>query len=696
MPSRPYPAIEPKPYLGIYLAAGKPDQSAQSCKENVYIQVGGVIQGTPAAKAGIKDDDIILSMNGTPVCNDEEHILSSFKKTIEQQKIGSLVALDILRNGRKIFLTAALEELPTHVQGEAKHPDIGTCPERASMLDKALRAHNALSAYDTILDDLYKRSNLVHNPGSAYEKNSHPLQLSEVTYLLRHPLAAGEVAKESSQRVTTPLEETHWQMGPVFQRAAALLDIELAPSGRPAEISFPALLGAMEDAKKRVEEALGNLTPKERALLQSKALNPMDDAAWNEVLDISTKVDRAKLLNALTPLLSFLTRDNLALLKKDLIRRFGNNKVPILYEAVTPMGKVIVGGAGPNVYTEDAALILDLGGDDLYLNNAGGTRPGMPVALVIDWGGNDHYLGRENFSQGAGVLGVGFLIDLGGDDTFVSLEGSQGAGFWGVGVLYHGDGNGIFSASRFSQGMGQMGLGLLMNRKGDDRYLCSYGGQGLGLLNGAGLLIDEAGNDFYQLGGLEPDFRDPAKATQSFGQGFGLGVRAEKEMNGAPGGLGMLIDKEGNDTYIADYFAQGASYYYGLGILDDRAGDDQYLSGRYSQGAGIHSSIGVLIDRRGNDFYYASFGVAQGMGHDYGVGYLEDDRGDDRYQGGVLVQGAATNGGLGILIDPRGTDLRTSTANGQAYAEGETGMGIMIKKGRTVDAADFKIGIKKE
>lgn len=122
-----------------------------------------------------------------------------------------------------------------------------------------------------------------------------------------------------------------------------------------------------------------------------------------------------------------------------------------------PVGRVIIGGTGPNVYTEDAALILDLGGDDLYLNNAGGTRPGMPVSLVIDWGGNDRYLGRENFSQGAGVLGGGFVIDLGGDDTFISLDGSQGAGFWGVGVLYHGDGNGVFSAGQVFPGHGTDG-----------------------------------------------------------------------------------------------------------------------------------------------------------------------------------------------------------------------------------------------
>jgi hypothetical protein len=697
MPSKPYPPIEPepKPYLGIYLGSKKLEHPLQPCKENIFIQVAGVINGTPAAKAGFKDDDIILSFNGLPTCNDEEHIMSSFKKMIERQKIGSTVTLDILRNDQKLSLTATLEELPTHEQQEARHPDIGNCPGQTSALEHALHAQNALPVFNSILDELYKESNSVHNPGSAYEKKSHPLQFKEVTYLMRHSLAAGEVAKELSQRVTAPLDEKHWQLGPVVQRAAALVDIEIPPVDRPAEISFPALLRIMEETKKRIEEALSNLTPEEKALLQNKALNPMDDDQWNEILEISMKVDRTKLLNAFSPLISLLTRNSLSFLKEDLIKRFGSNKGPILYETMTPIGKVIVGGAGPNVYTEDAALVLDLGGDDLYLNNAGGTRPGMPVSLVIDWGGNDRYLSKENFSQGTGILGGGFLIDLGGDDTFIALDGSQGAGFWGIGFLFHGDGNGVFNARRFSQGTGLMGTGLMISRRGDDRYLCSFGGQGLGLFGGAGILIDETGNDFYQLGGLEPDFRDPTKATVSMGQGFGEGVRPEEDKNGVPGGIGMLIDNEGDDTYIADYFSQGASYYYGLGVLDDRAGDDQYLSGRYSQGAGIHSSVGVLIDRRGNDFYYSSFGVAQGMGHDFGVGYFEDDGGDNQYWGGTLVQGAATNGSLGIFIDLQGNGQHTAVSKGQAYAE-ENGMGILINKGRALDAAAIKIGVKKD
>ncbi|HET7318013.1 MAG TPA: PDZ domain-containing protein, partial [Nitrospirota bacterium] len=655
----------------------KVEQNGAACKENVFIQVAGVMNGSPAAKAGLQEDDVILTLGGSPTCTDGGDTMLSFKKLIERQKTGVPLSLDILRKDQKFSLTVVLEEMPVNDQPEANHPGLEQCPERSSTLQRALGAENALPLFNTISNELYRRSNLAHNPGSAFEKKSNPLQLREVTYLMRHPQAAGEAARELSERISTPLSERDWQAGEVVRKAASLLDIELAPSLRLSEITFPALLHVMEETKKDVEKALGNLTKEEKELLQKAANDPTDDSQWNKVLDVSMKVDREGLFRAFSPLLSFLTRDNLALLREDLAVRFPSKKGDILYEAMTPVGKVIVGGAGPNVYGDDCALILDLGGDDLYLNNAGGSRPGMPVSLVIDFGGNDRYVGRENFSQGAGLLGGGFLLDLGGSDTFVGLTGSQGAGFFGLGLLYHGDGDAGFSASRYSQGTGMMGIGLLTSRKGDSKYLCSFGGQGLGLFGGAGVLIDEEGNDFYQLGGREPDFRDPQKATQSFGQGFGLGVRSERGVNAAPGGIGMLIDEQGNDTYLADYFAQGASYYYGLGILDDRAGDDQYFAGRYAQGAGIHSSVGVLIDREGDDFYYSSYGVGQGMGHDYGVGFFEDDGGENRYQAGTLVQGAATNGSIGILIDPNGPDKLSYQSSGQAYAESENSMGIV-------------------
>src|SRR5690606_32279131 len=121
------------------------------------------------------------------------------------------------------------------------------------------------------------------------------------------------------------------------------------------------------------------------------------------------------------------------------------------------------------------------------------------------------------------------------------------------------------------------------------------------------------------------------KSYQSMSQGFGYGVRPWESLAGASGGIGVIAEAEGNDTYVADYFAQGSSYWFSLGILDDRKGHDRYVSGRYSQGAGIHMSAGVLIVGEGDDNYLASYGVAQGCGHDFGIGFLLDNGGNDRY-----------------------------------------------------------------
>jgi hypothetical protein len=696
MPTVSHPAPEPKPYLGIYLATARVEQSVpSSCGGNTFVQAAGVISGSPADKAGLEEADIIVSLDGIPTCGSGEEILPVFRQMIERREIGAVVSMDILRSGRKYSLAARLEGMPLYNHREAEHREIGKCLTQTSAVENALRTQDALPFFDMILDGLYLKSNTVYNPGMTRQEEFLPFQTEEFTYMMRHPFAAGEAAKELSRRITTPLSGSDRQIGEVIENIEGLLDMDLSPSERPSEVSFPALLRTMEETKERVEKAFRNLDPEEKLLLQAKALGPWEDSEWNRILEVSLKVDRRELFAAFSPLLAFLSKDNLSLLKQDLIGRFDHTKGGIVYEAITPIGKVMVGGIGAKIYADDAALILDLGGGNLYLNNAGGTRPGMPVALVINWGGHNHYISSENYSQGAGLLGGGFLIDLGGNALFVSRDGSQGAGFWGIGLLLHGDGGGIFSARKFSQATGQMGIGLLISGRGDDRYSCSYGGQGLGLFGGAGILVDEGGNDMYQLGGLEPDFRDPLRSTVSMGQGFANGVRPERGINGVPGGLGVLIDEEGNDTYIADYFAQGAAYYYGLGILDDRAGDDRYLAGRYAQGAGVHSAIGVLIDRWGDDFYHASFGVAQGTGHDFGIGFFEDSQGDDRYWGGTLVQGAATNGSLGIFIGSDEKDRRVCAGRGQAYAEDETGIGIMIGRGHSPETAPVTVGVKK-
>ena len=62
------------------------------------------------------------------------------------------------------------------------------------------------------------------------------------------------------------------------------------------------------------------------------------------------------------------------------------------------------------------------------------------------------------------------------------------------------------------------------------------------------------------------------------------------------GGVGALLDGDGNDVYTAGNWSMGTGYWFGIGMLHDRAGDDEYHSAVYSQASGAHFCIGTLID----------------------------------------------------------------------------------------------------
>jgi len=641
----------PKPFLGIYLASKKVTKAPSPHRDAVYVLAAGIIKGSPVFKAGVQKDDVILSINGEPTSRDKGSVEESFRNTVEKLSIGSEVRLDILRNNKVLSIMAKTAERPQHTQPEAPHPEVPYCDSEASLLETSLLKESAMPSFQKVVNGLQVRSNELHNIDSPLEMPFHPLQLREMTYMLRNPLMAGLVAGETAHRLSNPFDKKDWSFKELLKETANLTDVEFPACVNPTvEYTLPALVKTLEEAAQQMRIIILNLTPEQQKMLREKVLDPWDDKRWNEILELSFKVDRKKVYGALSCLASFVSGDHLSALKEDLLKRFKNRDTAILYQADTSAGPVIVGGNKPKVYNWDAALILDLGGHNLYLNNAGGTRPDIPVAIVVDWGGHNRYVARDNFSQGAALFGGGFLFDLAGNSTFVALDGSQGAGFWGIGLLYHG-GNSVFQARKNSQAVGQMGIGWLLSQEGHNSYSCLIEGQALGNYGGAGVMINKGGYNVYRLGGLEPDHRDPLKSTISMGQGFGQGLMPEEDKMAVPGGMGVLIDEKGSNTYIADYFAQGSSYYFSVGILDSRGANNRFIAGRYAQGAGIHSSVGVLLNRGGDSSFYSYYGVSQGMGHDYGVGFLQSDRGANEYWGGVLVQGAATRGALGVLLD---------------------------------------------
>lgn len=329
----------------------------------------------------------------------------------------------------------------------------------------------------------------------------------------------------------------------------------------------------------------------------------------------------------------------------------------------TPMGRILLRGSGNDVYTEKEILFsLDAGGNDIYRNGAGGNGSWYnPVSICIDCSGNDTYetLDDSIYSQGSGVFGVGTLVDLSGDDTYTAKCYAQGFSAFGIGILDDRGGNDTYVSKYLSQGSSTFGIAYLKDREGSDKYEMYTYGQGFGYVRGFGCLVDNKGDDTYIANDTDVAGDNPQSSDHntSFCQGAGFGRRADlAEGNSLSGGLGILIDLEGNDSYSCGVFGQGTGYWSGTGFLYDAKGNDEYKAVWYVQGAAAHFGIGALFDDEGDDDYNALMNMAQGAGHDLSLGYLIDKAGNDTYTSPNLALGGGNDNGMGFFVDYGGDD----------------------------------------
>ncbi len=315
--------------------------------------------------------------------------------------------------------------------------------------------------------------------------------------------------------------------------------------------------------------------------------------------------------------------------------------------------RIAIGGPGKNIYTGKFDFIIDMGGDDIYNidkpKNDKGVLGGF--SCIIDLTGNDYYTTSSDFALAGGLFSSSFIFDKEGDDFYESKgTGNLGAAIGGLGLLYDEKGNDTYKGISFSIGAGCFGVGLLVDREGNDFYIANSYSQGFGMTLGVGAIIDNKGNDSYLVDSRSLDIGRYNDHYVSMCQGYGLGLRPFYA-----GGIGLIIEGEGNDIYNTDIFGQGGAYWYSLGAIVDKGGHDKYNGYQYSQGAGIHLAVGLLKDYDGWDFYQSN-GVSQGCGHDFGFGMLWDVKGNDNYSTYSLSQGAGNADGIGILIDESGTD----------------------------------------
>jgi len=317
----------------------------------------------------------------------------------------------------------------------------------------------------------------------------------------------------------------------------------------------------------------------------------------------------------------------------------------------SPIGRIAIGGPGNDTYTGTYAVIIDVGGDDVYQLD-GQRRSDLlrrPVQCIIDLEGNDTYR-SGSYSLGSGFVGAGILIDRRGNDVYVGGDFSLGCGVLGVGIVHDLEGDDLYASGVNTQGAGIYGIGFMLDDSGHDTYRCHAQGQGFGGTAGVGLLNDVNGNDQYIAASPYVDILRYDSHQITFAQGAALGSRPL-----ASGGMGILLEHNGNDHYVCDIYGQGTGYWFALGGLVDVRGDDRYEAYQYAQGSGVHFATGILRDMQGNDVY-VSHGVSMGCGHDIALGVLLDEQGDDAYVVESLSLGGGNANAVSIFMDLLGND----------------------------------------
>jgi serine protease Do len=105
-------------YLGVDIADVTSDRlSALKLSKEQGVEVTMVDQDAPAGKAGIKEHDVILTMNGTTIESGAQ-----LRRMIHETPSGRVVALGISRNGQPLTIKAQLGERGKFVAGTRSKP----------------------------------------------------------------------------------------------------------------------------------------------------------------------------------------------------------------------------------------------------------------------------------------------------------------------------------------------------------------------------------------------------------------------------------------------------------------------------------------------------------------------------------------------------------------------------------------------
>lgn len=184
--------------------------------------------------------------------------------------------------------------------------------------------------------------------------------------------------------------------------------------------------------------------------------------------------------------------------------------------------------------------------------------------------------------------------------------------------------------------------------------------------NGTDMGFKDGDNDVFPsflefLAGSDP--QDGEETPAPTGIPFVIDLRNRDDVRS--GAHSIVIDLGGNDLYKEDFSAL---------VHLDLSGNDRY-EGRAAAGGPAQSLLSLLVDVAGDDEYDTSIEGAQGYGGYGSAGLLFDLSGSDDYTAPDHAQGAAQLGGIGVLVDGRGSSRETNVFRSGAHSQGHASNG---------------------
>jgi len=96
-----------RPFIGIYNYQEITEQMSEWYNIPTGIYVGGVVQGSPAYKVGMRAGDIIVEIDGSRITS-----YSDLDNVISKHKVGDKITIAVVRNGSRRTFNLTLGEMP--------------------------------------------------------------------------------------------------------------------------------------------------------------------------------------------------------------------------------------------------------------------------------------------------------------------------------------------------------------------------------------------------------------------------------------------------------------------------------------------------------------------------------------------------------------------------------------------------------